>query len=85
MTVVWEFDEEGWQDELSRAVAQAAVDGLRRYVDDVRCPVHGEPATILVRGRSTDTLQLDVQGCCDRLTEPVRAQIKELQRGDPEL
>ncbi len=82
--VVWEFDEQDWRDDLSRAALKAALAGVRRQLGEVRCPMHGESPTIVVRGRSEDTMRLDVQGCCDQSTEPVRARLHELQGGDPE-
>jgi hypothetical protein len=79
--VVWESDESEWRDELSRAALQAALEGVRRQLGEIRCPVHGESPTIVVRGQSESTMRLDVQGCCDRSTEPVRTLLAELEGG----
>jgi hypothetical protein len=84
INVVWESDEPAWRDELSRAALQAALEGVRRQLGEVRCPVHGESPTIVVRGQSERTMRLDVQGCCDRATEPVRALLGEFEDGRPE-
>jgi hypothetical protein len=81
ITVVWEFDEQSWRDELSRAALQAALNGVRQQLGEVRCPVHGESPTIVVRGRSEGTMSLDVHGYCDQSTEPVRALLAELEGG----
>lgn len=83
--MVWEFDEQGWRDELSRAAFEAALEGVRQHLGEVRCPVHGESPTMVVRGRTEDAIGLDVQGCCDRLTGPVRALLAELEGGGSEV
>jgi hypothetical protein len=80
INVVWE-SESAWRDELSRAALQAALEGVRRQLGDVRCPVHGEPPTIVVRGKSESTMRLHIQGCCERSTGPVRALLAELEGG----
>jgi hypothetical protein len=61
--VVWEFVEANWHDKMSRAALEAAVEGVRQHLADLRCPAHGESPTLLVGGRSEDTITLDVQGC----------------------
>ena len=70
--VVWESDEPAWHDELSRAALQAALEGVRRQLGEVPCPIHGDSPTIVVRGQRENTMRLDVQGCCEPSTEPVR-------------
>jgi hypothetical protein len=79
--VVWEFEEHEWDDKLSRAALEAAVQGVCQHLIDLCCPVHGESPTLAVGGRSEDTISLDVQGCCDRLTGPARAKLAELAGG----
>jgi hypothetical protein len=79
--VVWEFEEHEWADKLSRAALEAAVQGICRQLADLRCPVHGESPTLLIGGRSEDTIALDIHGCCDRLTGPARAKLGELVGG----
>jgi hypothetical protein len=81
INIVWESDATAWHDELSRAAVEAALDGVRRQLGEVRCPVHGESPTIVVRGQSERTMGFDVQGCCDRATEPVRALLGDLGGG----
>lgn len=81
INLVWESDEPAWRDELSRAALQAALEGVRRQLGEIRCPIHGESPTIVVRGQSEHTMRLDVQGCCDRSTEPVRTLLAELEGG----
>jgi hypothetical protein len=79
--VVWQFDEHEWHDKLSRAALEAAVEGVREHLADLCCPVHGESPTLVVGGRIEDTISLDVQDCCDRLTGPARAKLAELAGG----
>ncbi|MFL5496506.1 MAG: hypothetical protein ACJ8DC_19125 [Gemmatimonadales bacterium] len=79
--VVWEFEEQEWADKLSRAALEAAVQGVCQHLADLCCPVHGESPTLVVGGRSEDTIRLDIQGCCDRLVEPARAKLAELEGG----
>jgi hypothetical protein len=79
--VVWEFEEHEWRDKLSRAALEAAVECVRQHLSDLCCPVHGEAPTLVVGGRGEDTISLDVQGCCDRLTGPARAKSAELAGG----
>jgi hypothetical protein len=79
--VVWEFDEDDWPDRLSRAAWEAAIGGVCQHLADLRCPVHGESPTLLIRARSEDTTALVVHGCCDRLTGPARAKLAELVGG----
>jgi hypothetical protein len=80
VNVVWECDPE-WHDELSRAAFEAALDGVRHHLADVRCAAHGESPTVIVRGRTEDALDLDVQGYCERLVAPARAKLAELRGG----
>jgi hypothetical protein len=77
ITLIWEVEEHGWNDKLSRAALQAALEGLRQHLGDVPCPVHGESPTIMIRGQSEATMSLDVHGCCDPSTQPVRALLAE--------
>ena len=49
ITLVWEVDEQGWHDKLSRAALQAALEGLRPHLGEVPCPLHGESARNLKR------------------------------------
>jgi len=79
--VVWQFDEHEWGDKLSRAAWEAALEGVRQQLADLRCPVPGESPTVVVGGRSEDTINLDIQGCCDRLIGPARAKLAELAGG----
>ena len=81
INVVWESDATAWRDELSRAALESALEGVRRQLGDVRCPVHGESPTIVVRGQSERTMGFDVQGCCDPATEPVRALLGDFAGG----
>ena len=79
--IVWEFEEQRWRDPLSRAAFEAALDGVRHYLADLRCPVHGESPSVVVRGETEDTIRLDLRGCCDRLVGPARAKLAELEGG----
>jgi hypothetical protein len=79
--IVWEFEEHEWADTLSRAALEAALQGVCQHLADLCCPVHGEAPTLVVGGRSEDTISLDVQGCCNRLTGPARAKLAELDGG----
>jgi hypothetical protein len=79
--VVWQFEEHEWHDKLSRAALEAALEGVRQHLADLPCPVHGESPTMVVGGRSVDTISLDIQGCCDGLTGPARAKLAELAGG----
>jgi hypothetical protein len=79
--VVWECGEDEWEDKLSRAALETAVEGVCRHLADTCCPIHGESPTLFVGGRSQDTISLVVKGCCDRLTRPARAKLAELAGG----
>ena len=48
-------------------------DHVRKTVRQVRCPVHGESPRIVCKGRSLKDLEVEVYGCCDELTDAVKA------------
>ena len=62
--------------ELEKAMAQKAAESIRNKVSHVRCRAHGQPARVLVRGRSLKDMAFDVSGCCDELIEEVKRKLR---------
>lgn len=49
-------------------------DNIAARLRAVRCPVHGTtPTLVTVSGHSLDTLTWHAQGCCEKLTEALKA------------
>ena len=51
----------------------AIVESVVDKVGDLRCPEHSEVPKFICSGPSFDDLNLEVQGCCDKLVDIVKA------------
>lgn len=61
------IDTEGQAGALTRSVMEQVADDYRSRLDGVTCPEHGEGPTVVLSGKSPDTLTVRVETCCDEL------------------
>lgn len=60
---------------LETAMLNSIKDSVSKSVGAVRCAEHGQSPKIKAKGRSIDSLNLEVTGCCDALIEQVKKKI----------
>jgi len=60
---------------LESAMLNSVKDTIGKSVESIRCLEHGERPKIKAKGRSIDSLSLEVTGCCDVLIEQVKKKI----------
>ena len=68
-------------DPVKKAMLLAQRNHVRRRLDSLSCPEHGQPPRVTAAGPSPDRLTLSVQGCCQQLVDDARA---TLEAGTPE-
>lgn len=64
------------KDAMERMVISGIADTMKKSVQGIRCPEHGEKPTLKVIGKNLDNLSVEVSGCCDALTEQVQRKLK---------
>jgi len=63
--------------EMEKAIVQKANDSIKKKVESVRCPEHGQYARVTVGGgQSLKGLKLSVSGCCEALVEEVKRRFR---------
>ena len=60
---------------LEAAMLNSVKDSIGKSVGSIRCSEHGQRPKITAKGRSIDSLSLEVTGCCDALIEQVKKKI----------
>lgn len=77
------FEINGWPvnpDTLSHALGKSVLRtirmSMRRRLHVMRCPDHGSAPTIVVRGSCLGDLSWEVSGCCHKLSDAVRKQLR---------
>lgn len=68
-------DPRNMRDTLEAAMLTAVTNGIRQKLASCRCAEHGKPPTLKGKGRSLDTLNFEVSGCCDRLIADVKRRL----------
>lgn len=64
-----------------KAMLLAQRSHVRRRLDNLSCPEHGQPPRVTAAGPSPDRLTFSVQACCQQLADDARA---TLEAGTPE-
>jgi hypothetical protein len=60
--------EDGWKDDLLRQAAEQQLEPMRRGLAGLRCPTHGETATVKSREKP-EKPGWKIYACCDQLRE----------------
>lgn len=60
---------------LEAAMLNSIKESISQSVGSIRCAEHGERAKIKAKGRSLDSLSLEVTGCCDALIDQVKKKL----------
>lgn len=60
---------------LEAAMLNSVKDSISKSVGSIRCSEHGERPKIKAKGRSIDSLSLEVTGCCDSLIDQVKKKL----------
>jgi hypothetical protein len=74
--VQWEFETEG--DDVFKEAVRHQLERVRRQLQNLWCPVHGERPTIIVRGHTPDDIAADVKGCCENLDRLARERLTSM-------
>jgi len=64
------------QNMLEAAVFEQVAKSIRERIGATRCPVHGQPPKIVVKGRDIKNLSFEVSGCCGDLIETVKGKFQ---------
>lgn len=60
---------------LESAMLNSVKDSISKSVGSIRCAEHGERPKIKAKGRSLDSMSLEVTGCCDALIDQVKKKL----------
>ena len=60
--------------ELEKAMMKTIAKNISNQTRNAVCPVHGQRPRVICKGRSLKNLAFDVHGCCNELTEMVKAE-----------
>lgn len=63
--------------DFEKAILRAAAQVLIRRVESMRCPEHGQHASIVVTGSSASNMDFTVSGCCEKLEEDVKSKLNK--------
>ena len=69
MSLTIHFDNE----KIKREILKQAAEKWTRKISHIKCPVHGQVATVTVDWSSSDP-HLVVQGCCEKLVNMIDLQ-----------
>lgn len=58
-----------WDKHLEESVKDAAIDGLRQQISQLRCPVHGKAAKLVVGRQTGSKMEMKIEACCDQLLQ----------------
>jgi hypothetical protein len=65
-------------DDVFRKVLEQNLESVRRELEGIRCPIHGEPPKIVVTGTDATSISAKVEGCCEELGRLTKAKTAEL-------
>ena len=65
-----------FQDEFERAIFESIKDSLTSSVRSVRCSTHNQRPKLKVTGRDLNSLNVNVEGCCDELVQAAAAKLQ---------
>lgn len=63
-------------DELEKAILKQVTENIIKALSSVRCPEHGKPPEVIVKGRTIDKLNFEIQGCCQKLIDLATGKLK---------
>jgi hypothetical protein len=64
------------RDELGKVILKQVTENIKKALSSVRCPEHGEHPRVIVKGRSMDSLNFEVHGCCQNLIDLATSKLK---------
>lgn len=76
------ISEHQWLRNLERGVQQVGRDGLRKNVEKVVCPIHGQAATA-IRVSAANPVRLEWDACCKDLSDAIHRLIGTTPPLDP--
>ncbi len=62
--------------ELEKMVSIQFTDCIKKRVRNVICPEHGLQPTVKVKERTSDKIEFEVNGCCQKLIDVVNAKLR---------
>jgi hypothetical protein len=65
------LDTDRQADALARSVMEEVADEYRSALDGITCPEHGKAPTIVISGRTMDTITTEFEICCEQLGQMV--------------
>jgi hypothetical protein len=82
--VQWNFEE----GELDRAAAEKAVGKVLAFhqqaLAGITCPIHQREPSLIVEGRTPQTLRVSIEACCGKLLEKAHYKVRGVSRRDEE-
>jgi hypothetical protein len=67
---------EQFTNELEKMVSTQFTDCIKKRVRNVICPEHGLHPTVKVKGRTSDKIEFEVNGCCQKLIDVVNTTLR---------
>ena len=64
------------KDAMETMIVSGIVDCVKKSVQGISCPKHGEQPKLKVKGRNFDNLSVEVSGCCDALKDKVKKKLQ---------
>jgi len=61
--------------EFERAVLKTAAEAVLARLRRVRCPEHGQYASVTVSGTKVQNIKFQISGCCEALVEAATAAV----------
>jgi hypothetical protein len=61
---------------LEQAILQSIKDYIQKKLGAIRCPEHGQAPKVICKGKSVKDLSFEVTGCCQKLIDIAKAQLK---------
>ena len=71
-----EIDFDSFEDELIVGIVENMKSNIEESISDIRCPEHGEFATVDIDVSDYRKLKVSIHGCCDLLTDLAESAIK---------
>jgi len=61
---------------IEASILASIQDSIKKSVGSVCCPTHRKYPKITVKGQNLDNLSLEIKGCCEEITETIKAKLK---------
>lgn len=63
-------------DEIEKAILTKAATNVKKALNSVTCPEHGQRPKVTLTGMDINNLSCDVEGCCQKLVDTAMKKLK---------